>query len=81
VSGPRPGDAPRIYDEFAERFERHAETALWNAEYDRPAVLGMLGDVAGKAVLDAGCGPGIYAEELLERGASVIAVDASEQMI
>jgi SAM-dependent methyltransferase len=81
VDDPRPTDAARLYDEFAERFEQHAETAVWNAQYDRPAVLALLGDVAGLRVLDAGCGPGIYVEELLARGADVIAVDGSERMV
>jgi SAM-dependent methyltransferase len=77
----QPSDAPRLYDEFAERFETHASTAFWNAHYDRPAVLGMLGSVTGRRVLDAGCGPGLYAEELLARGAHVVAFDASSEMV
>jgi len=81
VEPSRPSDAPGIYDECAERFEQHAEEAFWNAHYDRPAVLSLLGDVGGKRVLDAGCGPGIYAEELLARGAEVVAVDASAEMV
>jgi 2-polyprenyl-3-methyl-5-hydroxy-6-metoxy-1,4-benzoquinol methylase len=32
-------------------------------------------------VLDAGCGPGIYAEELVARGAEVVGFDASERMV
>jgi predicted RNA methylase len=28
------------------------------AYYERPATIGLLGDVRGKRVLDAGCGPG-----------------------
>jgi SAM-dependent methyltransferase len=81
MDAPRPADAPRLYDEFAERFERHAATALWNAHYDRPAVLGLVGDVDGAVVLDAGCGPGFYIEELLARGAEVIGFDASAEMV
>jgi ubiquinone/menaquinone biosynthesis C-methylase UbiE len=81
VEPTRPADAPRIYDEFAERYEKHAETAFWNAHYDRPAVLSLVGDVRGRRVLDAGCGPGIYAEELVARGADVTAVDASAGMV
>jgi SAM-dependent methyltransferase len=80
VIPPRPADAARIYDDFAERFEAHATTAFWNAHYDRPAVLSMVPDLDGRRVLDAGCGPGLYAEELLARGATVVACDASEEM-
>ncbi len=32
-------------------------------------------------VLDAGCGPGIFMEEVLERGHSVVAMDLSEDMV
>lgn len=78
---PRPSDAPAVYDGLAARYERHASASIWNAHYDRPAVLGLLGDVARKVVLDAGCGPGLYVEELVARGARVVAFDASEEMV
>lgn len=32
-------------------------------------------------MLDAGCGPGVYAEWLLDRGATVQAIDASPRMV
>lgn len=72
---------PAAYDGFAAIFAREAATSAYNAHYDRPTVLGLLGDVAGQLVLDAGCGPGIYTRELVRRGARVIAVDASTDMI
>ncbi|HWJ64758.1 MAG TPA: class I SAM-dependent methyltransferase [Acidimicrobiales bacterium] len=72
---------PAQYDSFADAYREHAEVAPWNALYDRPATLALLGDVAGKRVLDAACGPGIYAEELLARGADVVGFDASAAMV
>ncbi|MHB8274591.1 MAG: class I SAM-dependent methyltransferase [Dermatophilaceae bacterium] len=69
------------YDAFAEDFERHAETSAFNAYYDRPALLSLLGEVAGKRVLDAGCVPGLYASELVARGAMVTAFDESAEMV
>jgi ubiquinone/menaquinone biosynthesis C-methylase UbiE len=69
------------YDEFAAEFEAHALESAYNAYYDRPAVLDLLGDVGGKRVLDAGCGPGIYAEELTARGADVVCFDQSREMV
>jgi SAM-dependent methyltransferase len=69
------------WEDFAEDFERHAEAGAYNALYDRPAVLSLMGDVAGLAILDAGCGPGLYAEELVARGATVIGFDASPEMV
>lgn len=71
----------RVYDRIAEEFRAHAEDGAYNAHYDRPAVLELLGDVAGRRVLDAACGPGLYAEELLSRGAEVVGFDASAPMV
>lgn len=76
-----PAPDPAQYDSFAAEYEEHAATAPYNALYDRPAMLDLIGDVDGKRVLDAGCGPGIYVTELIERGAEVSGCDASTQMI
>ncbi|RUL86226.1 class I SAM-dependent methyltransferase [Tautonia sociabilis] len=45
------------------------------------AALRHLGPVAGRRVLDLGCGKGRFAARLAERGASVIGVDASAAML
>ncbi|SDS91352.1 Methyltransferase domain-containing protein [Nocardioides scoriae] len=70
-----------MYDAFAQDFETHATDSAWNAHYDRPAVLELVGDVAGSRVLDVGCGPGLYAAELVARGAEVVGCDASPRMV
>jgi len=62
-------------------FQEHAADSAFNAHYDRPAVLAALGPVTGRRVLDAACGPGLYLRELLERGATVSAFDASPVMV
>src|SRR5258707_10258554 len=62
-------------------FLRHAADSAYNAHYDRPAVLAALGPVSGLHVLDAGCGPGLYTTELLDRGGEVTAFDASPVMV
>lgn len=72
---------PAQYDVFAAQYEEHAAAAPYNALYDRPATLQLLGDVNGKRVLDAGCGPGLYLEQLLARGAEVVGCDASPAMV
>jgi SAM-dependent methyltransferase len=69
------------YDAMAEYFAQHAEDSAYNAHYDRPAVLDALGQVAGRRVLDAACGPGIYAEVLAQSGAQVSGFDASPAMV
>lgn len=69
------------YDDFAEVFAAHAEDSAYNAHYDRPAVLELIGRVEGRRVLDIGCGPGLYAEELVRRGADVAAFDSSAKLV
>jgi len=69
------------YDSMGLSFQQHAADSAYNAHYDRPAVLAALGPVTGRQVLDAACGPGLYAGELLERGAEVTAFDASPVMV
>lgn len=72
---------PTQYDDFAAEYESHAATAPYNALYDRPATLELVGEVSGKQVLDAACGPGFYLNELRDRGAKVVGCDASPAMI
>jgi SAM-dependent methyltransferase len=74
-------DLSAVYDEMGAAFERHAADSAYNAHYDRPAVLDALGPVDGARVLDAACGPGLYLQALLERGARVSAFDASAAMV
>ncbi len=69
------------YDVFADEFLDHARDGFHNAYVDRPACLELLGDVSGRTVLDAACGPGLYAEELVARGARVLGLDLSPRMI
>jgi SAM-dependent methyltransferase len=69
------------YDRMGPSFQEHAADSAFNTHYDRPAVLAALGPVTGRRVLDAACGPGLYLRELLERGATVSAFDASPVMV
>lgn len=69
------------YEILAEAYASSVETKPHNAYYERPATLSLLPEVKGKRVLDAACGPGVYSELLLSRGAEVVAVDASPKMV
>lgn len=74
---------PRIeahYDDLAEHWADIVEGPE-RAERVWPAVEAMLPDLAGRRVLDAGCGAGVYSAWLRERGADVLGVDASEAML
>ncbi|GAA2000959.1 class I SAM-dependent methyltransferase [Catenulispora subtropica] len=69
------------YDDFAEAYAAETESNLLNGYYTRPAVLDLAGDVAGRRILDAGCGAGPLLEALRERGAIVSGFDASAKML
>jgi SAM-dependent methyltransferase len=73
--------ALEAYERLAERFARIADDKLENAYLDRPATLSLLPVLAGKTVVDAGCGAGAYSEEFLSRGAKVTAFDVSPKMV
>lgn len=49
--------------------------------FNNPAFLAFVGDVRGKALLDAGCGEGYNARILARAGASVTGVDLSPALI
>ena len=63
----------------------------WNAkEYQKdfsfvPAygegVVGLLGDIHGRRVLDVGCGNGLLTKKLCEQGAIVTGADAREAIL
>jgi SAM-dependent methyltransferase len=76
--GPVAQDA---YNELAEEYAARIDTKPHNAYYERPATLSLLPDVDGKRVLDVGCGPGVYAEWLVDHGAHVFAFDANPKMV
>jgi SAM-dependent methyltransferase len=69
------------YDGFAREYGRNNESSPYNALYERPAILALAGDVSGLRVLDAGCGTGLHAEELVRRGAAVTGIDLSKDML
>ena len=69
------------YDEFAEAYSADNETNLLNGHYERPAMLELAGDVAGRRVLDVGCGSGPLAAALRDRGAVVTGFDVSAGML
>jgi SAM-dependent methyltransferase len=73
--------AQDAYDAMADVYAARVDTKPHNAYYERPATLSLLPEVRGKRVLDAGCGPGVYAEWLADRGAEVVALDANLRMI
>ena len=73
--------AANDYDSFAEAYSAANEVSLHNAYYERPATLALAGDVAGRRILDAGCGSGPLFAALRDRGAIVSGFDKSTGML
>ena len=78
----RPADpVSNDYDSFAAAYSAENEASLLNAYYERPAMLALAGDVAGRRILDAGCGSGPLSAALRDRGAIVTGFDNSAGMV
>lgn len=69
------------YETMAFKYNELIDHKPHNAYYDRPNTLKLLQDVKGKTILDAACGPGKYAEILMDKGAIVKAFDMSPKMV
>lgn len=69
------------YDDFAENYSAENESSLINAYYERPAMIGLAGNVAGRRILDAGCGSGPLSAALAAKGAIVTGFDSSPSMV
>jgi ubiquinone/menaquinone biosynthesis C-methylase UbiE len=57
------------YDGFAVAYATENESNLFNAYYERPAMLALAGEVSGRRILDVGCGSGPLSAALHARGA------------
>src|SRR5215475_1452036 len=72
------------YDRYAAEYAAYVATRE-QAEHDPfgmlPHMLGLLGDVAGQDLLDAGCGEGYLSRILAARGARVTGVDLSPRLV
>lgn len=73
--------ARRAFDRLADGYDRTGDTKPANAHLERPATVSLLPNTDGKRILDAGCGAGHLAAVLTDRGASVVGLDASREML
>lgn len=69
------------YNTMAADYAADNAESPFNAYYERPATISLLGEVTGRRVLEVGCGSGILTAWLVEHGAAVTAFDVSEQMV
>jgi SAM-dependent methyltransferase len=66
---------------MAADYVAHVEANPYTALYETPGLQALLPPVAGLRVLDAGCGGGRNSAWLVERGAAVVGIDASEELL
>ena len=69
------------YDTIAEQYKKSQELPKFR-HIDEYTYFSLVGDLAGKSLLDLGCGAGAYTRRFKQQGAaSVVGVDISKQMI
>lgn len=71
----------REYDAMATAYSAVNLEGAFNAYYERPAMIGLLGDVSSCRVLEVGCGAGPLTAWLVDHGATVTAMDVSPSML
>jgi ubiquinone/menaquinone biosynthesis C-methylase UbiE len=69
------------YEQLADAYSALVDTKDYNAHYEWPAMMSLMPEVTGRRALDAACGPGRYAEWLVDHGAQVVAFDLSPRML
>lgn len=70
------------FETMANYYFKEVDTKSFNAYYERPNLLRMIGSVEDKSVLDAGCAAGFYTNYFLnEKAKKVYSIDFSEEMI
>ena len=76
------GISLKSYELMADDYAGYVDEKPWNADYERPGTLSLLGSVDGLDILDAGCAAGWYSKTMLDMGAKrVIGLDFSPAMI
>ena len=77
--------ARNIFDDqvfFENYMELRSREDNYNVLLEQPAMLEVLPEMQGKAVLDLGCGYGDNCRDFIERGARrAVGVDISERML
>lgn len=74
-------DARSTYDAMAADYAEHVEANPYTALYEAPGLRALLPPLAGRRVLDAGCGGGRTSAWLVEAGAEVVGIDVSPELL
>lgn len=77
-----PFNAKKLWDACGQAFDRFTTAGdSFSENIERPALEPLIGEIAGAKVLDLGCGSGVYALWLADRGAEVTGLDLSPVMV
>lgn len=76
-------EVARVWDENADLWIRHVRAGWdrYREEFNNPMFLAFLPELAGKTVIDLGCGEGRNSREFARRGARITGIDVSRKMI
>jgi SAM-dependent methyltransferase len=69
------------YDAIAEWYDQTVRATSFAGDVVLPTLLELVGNVSGQSICDLGCGQGRLARFLAQRGAQVVGVDVSRELI
>lgn len=72
-----------LFDDWPERYEAWFDTPIGQLvrRVEGEAVFGLLGNVQGEHILDAGCGTGVFTTDIVAAGAKIAGLDISHPML
>jgi ubiquinone/menaquinone biosynthesis C-methylase UbiE len=73
----------RIFDEWPDRYDAWFTTPMGTLikHYETDLVTGMLRPAPDERILDAGCGTGIFTQDIIATGARVVGLELSRPML
>ena len=76
-------DTTNIFDEWPKKYDQWFETPIGKLvkKYENTLIFEMLKPKGGEKILDAGCGTGIFTDDVLETGAQVLGLELSMPML
>lgn len=70
------------FDDLAPAYERTAQHMPFREHVEAHSLLAVIGDITGRAVLDLGCGSGLYTRRTKQLGAArAVGIDSSRGML